>query len=532
MSFFVEEYRSGEVRAQHPSIIEPASILFGALQGLLGAIVGLELLTRVGITPNTSVIGAIIAIGVSRLPLAGFKKFRSMDRQNLMQTAISAATFGGANALLLPVGILWLMGNPELVPAMFLGAFLGMLIDAAVLYKVFDSRAYPACAPWPPGVATAECLLAGDRGGKRAFLLGAGAAAGGAGRLLGIPMDIIGVCWIGNVWALAMFALGLLIAGHSAPLFGFDVNRAYLPHGVMIGAGLVAVIQMAGIVRRKESQGDGLGNCTRTNAEFGKSLGVGLLAFMLAAAALAAAAGLYTAMPPGTLALFVVFSAVAALVSELIVGISAMHAGWFPAFATALIFLVLGMLMGFPPLALAFMVGFTASTGPAFADMGYDLKTGWIVRGNGQSREYEMAGRRQQFLAALLGFLIAAAVVFFTYERYFRQELLPPVDFVFVATIRAGASAHVARQLLLWAVPGALVQLIGGPTRQIGILLATGLLISNPLAGWTALAALGLRGALGKRFGKAAESPRYVLAGGFIAGSALASFGAASMKLR
>ena len=47
-----------------------------------------------------------------------------------------------------------------------------------------------------------------------------------------------------------------------------------------------------------------------------------------------------------------------------------MHAGWFPAFATALIFLIVGMLLGFPDLPLAILVGFTAATGPAFADMG------------------------------------------------------------------------------------------------------------------------------------------------------------------
>jgi uncharacterized oligopeptide transporter (OPT) family protein len=81
-----------------------------------------------------------------------------------------------------------------------------------------------------------------------------------------------------------------------------------------------------------------------------------------------------------------------------------MHAGWFPAFATALLFLVLGLLIGFPPVPLAFLVGLTASTEPAFADMGYDLKAGWILRGEGRERRLEAQGRAQQFRAELLGF--------------------------------------------------------------------------------------------------------------------------------
>lgn len=43
---------------------------------------------------------------------------------------------------------------------------------------------------------------------------------------------------------------------------------------------------------------------------------------------------------------------------------------WFPAFAVALITLIIGILLGFPPIAPGLLVGFGASTGPEFADMG------------------------------------------------------------------------------------------------------------------------------------------------------------------
>lgn len=160
--------------------------------------------------------------------------------------------------------------------------------------------------------------------------------------------------------------------------------------------------------------------------------------FLLGALIVALVGGLYTKMPVGQLIGFVIFAAAAGL-SEMIVGLAAMHTGWFPAFATALIFLLVGLLLGFPPLALAFLVGYTASTGPAFADMAYDLKAGWILRGKGANPAFEMEGRRQQYWAEILGLVTAAAFVLIFYKGYFTAGLFPPVSKVFVATINTGS---------------------------------------------------------------------------------------------
>jgi len=522
-----------EIPDKHPSLWEPIVLIPGALMGILGVIIGAELITRVGITPNTSVIGAIVAIAISRIPLVAFKKLRSVHRQNLIQTTISGATFGGANALLLPMGILWLMGKPELVLPMFIGAIIGTVVDAAILYKVFDTRVFPSTGIWPPGVATAETIIAGDVGGKRALTLVAGGVVGGLGTYIGYPMDIFGVCWIGNFWALLMFGIGLLVRGYAKPLINVDINAIYVPHGVMIGAGLVALIQIILIMAGKsKSHSTALGThrATRTEEDLKKGFGWGFVAYIVGAIIIAVIGGIVSEMTLFQIILFILFAAIAAEVSEIIVGLSAMHAGWFPAFATALIFLVLGMLIGFPPLALAFLVGYTASTGPAFADMGYDLKTGWILRGRGDHPELEMAGRLEQFKAELLGFAAAIVFLFIFYRAYFESNLFPPVDRVFVATIKAGTSPEVLKWLLIWAIPGAIVQFLGGPDRQIGILFATGLLIMNPKAGWTALVALAIRLLILKIYGKKAQNTMYVLAGGFIAGSALVSFGTGTVK--
>ena len=179
---------------------------------------------------------------------------------------------------------------------------------------------------------------------------------------------------------------------------------------------------------------------------------------------------------------------------------------------------------GFPPAALALLAGFCAATGPAFADMGYDLKAGYLLRGKGIDAQFEYEGRKQQLFAALFALVIAGVVVLAFYRGYFARDLLAPVDRVYAATIRAGMSGDVARSLLLWAVPGAVIQFLGGARRQAGILFATGLLINTPLAGWAVLIGLAGRSLWSKWKGPEGRSAMEVFAAGVIGGDALLGF--------
>ena len=74
-------------------------------------------------------------------------------------------------------------------------------------------------------------------------------------------MSAFGVAFIGNIWALTMFGIGLLLRGYSTLLFNHplfatiipegDINAAYIPHGMMVGAGIVALVQVALIILRR-----------------------------------------------------------------------------------------------------------------------------------------------------------------------------------------------------------------------------------------------------------------------------------------
>lgn len=238
-------------KQQHPTIFEPVSLILIIVTSVLGAIIGMQIVTSLGVTPNTAIIGALIAMLIARIPIAILKKFKSIHRQNLVQTSISSATFGAANSLLIPIGIPFVLGEPDLILPMLIGAALAMFLDAAILYKIFDSKLFPASGTWAPGVATAESILAGDKGGKRAGLLGVGTLIGLIGSVLHIPMSAFGVAFIGNIWALTMFGIGLLIRQYSGPLFNIDVDKMYIAHGIMIGAGIVALIQAGFLIFSK-----------------------------------------------------------------------------------------------------------------------------------------------------------------------------------------------------------------------------------------------------------------------------------------
>lgn len=505
-------------------------IFFSTIIAVFGAIIGMQLITTLGITPNTSIIGALIAMLIARIPMQMFYKYRSLENQNLIQTTISAATFGAANSLLIPIGLPFVMGMPELIVPMLIGAGIALLIDVFVLYKVFDSKIFGANEVWPPGVATAEALKAGDEGGQKAKFLGMGIAGGMIGSHFGISMSAFGVAFIGNIWALSMFGIGLLLRGYSTQLFGVDLNEYYIPHGMMIGAGIVALIQFILTLTKSnkkrttalEAEEDHY-EYSRSNQDVKKGFGLGYLLYVLGAILVALMGGLFADMSLVQLILFILFAAFAALVSEIIVGIAAMHSGWFPAFAVTLISLLVGMIIGFPPVALALLTGYTAATGPAFADLGYDFKAGVIIR-DGQSIQEELFGRRQQLKSALIGFAVAIVMVTLFYDSFFSQDLVPPVNHVYAATIDSGLTGNVALLLMLWAIPGAIIQLIGGPKRQMGIMLATGLLIVNPIAGWAVITGIIIRIIILRVKGQEAENAMYTTAAGFIAGDAIYSF--------
>ncbi|MFV0334620.1 MAG: OPT/YSL family transporter [Tropicimonas sp.] len=519
-----------QAHERHPRALAFNNLILTIILSVCGAMIGVQLLSSIGITPSTSLIGALAAMALARIPMAMFSGYRSIHAQNLAQTSISSATFGAANTLFLPIGIPYVFGLPEMVLPMLAGVAMALLLDAWLLYRMFGTPAFPATNPWPPGVAAAEAIKAGDSGGKQAKILIGGLAVGVIGAILKFPMAPFGVAMLGGLAAMIAFAGGLLTRGYAEPLLGIDVWGMYIPHGMMIGAGLVALVQVARAVLRssRAAMAAQEPHSADEDAEgvrrLGRSLRAGAIGYLVIAMLLAFGTGIYNDMSLAMLLAFVIFATAAAFVHELIVGIAAMHSGWFPAFAVALITLIIGILVGFPPEALVVIAGFSAATGPAFADMGYDLKTGFLLRGRGADPAFEMEGRRQQLIAGMVGFVCAIVVVLLSYQGFFAQGKTAPINAAYVAAINAGVSMETAMSLMLWAIPGAIIQILGGPPKQLGIMVATGLLINFAMAGWMVLAGIICKLVFLRVAGPEKRDLMEVFAGGVIAGDAIYSF--------
>lgn len=93
-----KDYTQMHIKAsEHPKAYAPYILILNIVMSILGAIIGLELIVRTGVAPNTSIVGALFAIIISRLPIAFLKKYQSIHCQNMIQTSISGATFSAAN---------------------------------------------------------------------------------------------------------------------------------------------------------------------------------------------------------------------------------------------------------------------------------------------------------------------------------------------------------------------------------------------------------------------------------------------------
>ncbi len=472
--------------------------------GILAAVIGNELVLMLGVVAHPGMAGVLAGMVLARVPGAFFRPFAAPRMQAFAQATAAAASIGAGQALLLPIGIPFVVGRADLVGPMLLGAVLALLVDGWLMWRLFGSTAFPAEAAWPQGAAAAATIRAAREGDRPGTLVLLGMVTGVVGAAYRAPMAAFGVALLGNPWALGIFAAGVLLRAYGAPVLGWlgpggDLMQAQVPQGMLAGAVIVAVVQLLRLGAR-----GGIPRSVLVRASVAHVAIAGLLAL---------GGGLHAAMPAGMLALFIAFAAAAALLHALAVGLVAMQSGWLPSLAAAAVVLAVGMLIGFPPSALCLLVGYAAATGPGLATMGQALKVVHALDGG-------PSALRQQAWVVMLAFLVAAVVVWLGHGAYFAADRVPPAGRVFAVAISAGVRPEAAAKLALWALAGALLQWAGGVRRQLGVMLAAGLLLLGPAIGWAVLAGLALRALLlrrGDRYRDGMES----FGAGVIAGDAL-----------
>jgi len=61
----------GPAPKRHARALSPETLVVSLLMAALSAVICMQIISRIGITPNTSIIGAILAMGLARIPLDG-----------------------------------------------------------------------------------------------------------------------------------------------------------------------------------------------------------------------------------------------------------------------------------------------------------------------------------------------------------------------------------------------------------------------------------------------------------------------------
>lgn len=115
---------------RHPRAFDPSAQVVTVLLSGLGAVIGLVLITSLGMACNTAVIGALLAMLLGRLPLTALAGMRDRHRRNLVQSAVSGATFAAANSLIMPISVPFLLGHVDLVWPVLGGALIGLAVDS------------------------------------------------------------------------------------------------------------------------------------------------------------------------------------------------------------------------------------------------------------------------------------------------------------------------------------------------------------------------------------------------------------------
>lgn len=510
---------------------EPGTIIFGSILAVLSGIICMQIVGKVGVSANTSILGAVFAMLFAKIPLASFGKFKHLERQNYIQTIVSGAGFSAANCAFVAVAILFVMGETKAIMPMALGCIFGTVISVYTVGALYDSPLFPAKEAWAPGVATAEVLEAGDEGGDKAKRVIQGIVVGIVGSIFKLPVGAVGIVFIANIVSMLALGIGLLIRGYCAPLTGFDMGATRIPQGFMVGAGIIALIQSVVSIYQSSSKSktaqaaraemtEGL---TVSGEKTKKALVIALLTHVFGGIFVGVLCGVFTGMAPEKMILWILWTAFASVASMIIIGKAAMYSGWFPGFAVTTIFMTIGVLMGFSPIAVAVLTGYISAVGPCFADMGYDLKTGWIIRGKGKDAEHEVYGRRQQVLIEILGAVIGIIVVILFADMTLKDGLIPATSIVFSTTAQMGSDLTLLKELLIWAIPGAIIQILGRKY-MFGVLLATGLLINNPIYGIGVVLAVILRKIIGDEFMNCRDA-------GLIAGDGLYGFFSSLIKM-
>ena len=79
---------------EHPKTFSPAIMIVIFLTSIVGAIIGMELIVRFGLSTNSSIIGALIAVIIGMIPLKFTRQFKNIHTQILLRPGFPVLLLG------------------------------------------------------------------------------------------------------------------------------------------------------------------------------------------------------------------------------------------------------------------------------------------------------------------------------------------------------------------------------------------------------------------------------------------------------
>ncbi len=139
--------------------------------------------------------------------------------------------------------------------------------------------------------------------------------------------------------------------------------------------------------------------------------------------------------------------------------------------------------------------------------MGYDLKTGWILRGKGADPARESRAAKEQVKVEMLGGIIGILVVLMFANMYLSQDIMPPISYTPspLPPLRPARTPACCGSCCCGPFPVRSSRSSSAP-RWWASSFATGLLLNNPIYGIGVLLAVVVRLIFGTEFMEVRDS--------------------------
>lgn len=210
------------------------SIIIGALLAIVFGVANTYLGLKVGLTVSASIPAAVLATGVYKL---FFKKGTILEKNIVQVVASSGESIAGGIIFTLPALLLWNMSMSSLnvVIVSILGGLIGVLFFIPLRrYLTVEEHGRLI---YPEGMACAEILVSGEKGGSGAGLVFTGMAVGGIYKLLSGGF----ATWSENPsWKFPGLSNGVIGVNAIPSLLGVGYIVGYEVGSYMLSGGLIA----------------------------------------------------------------------------------------------------------------------------------------------------------------------------------------------------------------------------------------------------------------------------------------------------